>query len=159
MGGLGIKGLLIAVQFLTVISFAPRLFVQEAELTAALSYFPFVGLIIGFLLAGVYWALGGWCQAPVLGVIETMTLAFLTRGLHLDGLADTFDAIGSGRPAEAALLIMKDSQIGALGAVSLILVLLLKSCALAEISRVGLAGDGSCPLPFKVGAKRAGRRF
>ena len=111
---------------------------QEAELTAALSYFPFVGLIIGYGIMGVDWVLRGYYQAPVLGIIETMALAFVTRGLHLDGLVDTFDAIGSGRPAEDALRIMKDSHIGALGAVSLILVLLLKASALSEVSRRGL---------------------
>lgn len=87
---------------------------------------------------GVDRACQGFYPTPVLGVIETMALALVTRGLHLDGLADTFDAMGSGRPAEDALRIMKDSHIGALGAVSLILVLFLKASALSEVSHRGL---------------------
>ena len=69
--------------------------------------------------------------------MDVALLAFLTRGLHLDGLADTSDALGSGAGPEKALSIMKDSHSGALGILVLILVLLLKSSALAVLSGRG----------------------
>ncbi len=48
----------------------------------------------------------------------------MTGGLHLDGLADLGDALGSRRPADQALAIMKDPRIGPLGAAPLVFVLL-----------------------------------
>ncbi|MGB9712589.1 MAG: adenosylcobinamide-GDP ribazoletransferase [Dissulfurimicrobium sp.] len=138
MGGLGIKALLIAIQFLTIIPVAPRLVVKDAELTASLSYFPLVGLMLGCIVLGIDSSLRGICTVQSLGVIDAAALAFLTRGLHLDGLSDTFDALGSGKPAEEALVIMKDSRIGAFGAVSLMFVLLLKASALSTASQKGL---------------------
>ncbi len=64
-------------------------------------------------------------------------LAILTRGLHLDGLADTADAIGSGASGEKALSIMKDSRSGALGVLALTSALVLKSAAAASLSEAG----------------------
>ena len=61
-------------------------------------------------------------------------LAFLTRGLHLDGVADTFDAVGSGMPGDRALEIMRDSNNGALGLLVMVLVLMLKAAALVQLS-------------------------
>jgi adenosylcobinamide-GDP ribazoletransferase len=58
--------------------------------------------------------------------------AVLTRGLHLDGLADTADGLGSGKPAEDALRIMKQSDIGPFGVITLVLVLLAQVAALAQ---------------------------
>jgi adenosylcobinamide-GDP ribazoletransferase len=138
VGGLGIKALLIAIQFLTIVSLAPRLAIKDADMTRSFSCFPVVGAMLGGAIFGVDLVFRGLFPAPLMGVIEVATLAFLTRGLHLDGLADTFDALGSGRPAEDALLVMKDSNIGALGAVSLILILSLKASAFSAVSQKGL---------------------
>ncbi|NEC37257.1 adenosylcobinamide-GDP ribazoletransferase, partial [Streptomyces rubrogriseus] len=63
--------------------------------------------------------------------------AVLTRGLHLDGLADTADGLGSGKPAEDALRIMKQSDIGPFGVLTLLFTLLAQVAALAQ------AYDGS----------------
>jgi adenosylcobinamide-GDP ribazoletransferase len=60
--------------------------------------------------------------------------ALLTRGLHLDGLADTIDALGSYRPAEAALAIMRRPDIGPFGVVALVLTLLAQSASLAGLA-------------------------
>ncbi|MYV44817.1 adenosylcobinamide-GDP ribazoletransferase, partial [Streptomyces sp. SID2888] len=70
---------------------------------------------------------------PLLAAVcATAVPAVLTRGLHLDGLADTADGLGSGKPAAQALRIMKQSDIGPFGVITLVLVLLAQVAALAH---------------------------
>ncbi|MFJ2212453.1 adenosylcobinamide-GDP ribazoletransferase [Streptomyces sp. NPDC101062] len=79
----------------------------------------------GLLLAGA---------SPLLaGVAAVAVPAVLTRGLHLDGLADTADGLGSARPAEDALRIMKRSDIGPFGVITLLLALFAQVAAVAEL--------------------------
>ena len=66
-------------------------------------------------------------------------IAALTGGLHLDGLADTADGLGSRRPADAALEIMRRPDIGPMGVGALVLVLLVQVAAVAAIPRAPLA--------------------
>jgi len=66
-------------------------------------------------------------------------IAVLTGGLHLDGLADTADGLGSRRPAAAALDIMRRSDIGPMGVGALVLALLVQAAALAAVPRPSLA--------------------
>ncbi|MCT9930068.1 adenosylcobinamide-GDP ribazoletransferase [Planotetraspora sp. A-T 1434] len=93
---------------------------------------PFVGVILGLVpaavLVTVHWLSGSALLAAVLAV---GTLAWLTRGLHLDGLADLADGLGSGKPATAALDIMKRSDIGPFGVVTLVFTLLSQIAALS----------------------------
>ncbi|MFG2993864.1 adenosylcobinamide-GDP ribazoletransferase [Streptomyces sp. NPDC048257] len=95
---------------------------------------PLAGLVVGLLAAvpGVLLLLLG--GGPLLAATLTVAVpAALTRGLHLDGLADTADGLGSSKPADEALRIMKQSDIGPFGVVTLVLVLLVQVAALAEI--------------------------
>ncbi|MFJ8469131.1 adenosylcobinamide-GDP ribazoletransferase [Streptomyces swartbergensis] len=80
------------------------------------------GLVLLFLGAG----------GPLAAVATVAVPAALTRGLHLDGLADTADGLGSGKPAEDALRIMKQSDIGPFGVIALALALLAQVAALAQ---------------------------
>ncbi|WP_405017062.1 adenosylcobinamide-GDP ribazoletransferase [Kitasatospora sp. NBC_00070] len=92
---------------------------------------PLVGLVLGAVAAGAG-ALLAWRGGPLLGAVTAVAvLAGLTRGLHLDGLADVADGLGSGKPAEDALRIMKQSDIGPFGVLTLLLVLLAQIAALA----------------------------
>lgn len=92
---------------------------------------PLVGLVLGALAAGAG-ALAAWHGGGLLGAVAAVSvLAGLTRGLHLDGLADVADGLGSGKPAEDALRIMKQSDIGPFGVLTLVLVLLAQVAALA----------------------------
>ncbi len=92
---------------------------------------PLVGVVLG-ALAGALGAVAAWRGAPLLAaVLAVATLAALTRGLHLDGLADVADGLGSGKPAEDALRIMKQSDIGPFGVLTLLLVMLTQIAALA----------------------------
>ena len=62
-------------------------------------------------------------------------MAILTRGLHLDGLCDVADAIGSGAPRERALEILKDSRTGAMGVLAVSCQMILKAGSLAIITK------------------------
>jgi adenosylcobinamide-GDP ribazoletransferase len=94
---------------------------------------PAAGLVVGAAAA----ALGGLLlflgAGPLLAAVAGVAVpAVLTRGLHLDGLADTADGLGSGKPAEDALRIMKQSDIGPFGVITLVLVLFAQVAALTE---------------------------
>lgn len=92
---------------------------------------PVVGLVLGGIAAGAG-ALTAWRAGAAAGAVAAVAaLAALTRGLHLDGLADVADGLGSGRPAEDALRIMKQSDIGPFGVLVLVLVLLAQITLLA----------------------------
>ncbi|MET9731555.1 adenosylcobinamide-GDP ribazoletransferase [Streptomyces sp. NPDC006458] len=95
---------------------------------------PVVGAVLGLGagLAGLVLLLLG--AGPLLAAVASVAVpAVLTRGLHLDGVADTADGLGSGRPAEDALRIMKQSDIGPFGVLTLVFVLLAQVAALAEV--------------------------
>jgi adenosylcobinamide-GDP ribazoletransferase len=99
---------------------------------------PVAGLVVGALAAAAGVALLLLGAGPLLAAVASAAVpAVLTRGLHLDGLADTADGLGSGKPAEDALRIMKQSDIGPFGVITLVFVLLAQVAALAE------AYDGS----------------
>ncbi|MFF7605381.1 adenosylcobinamide-GDP ribazoletransferase [Streptomyces parvulus] len=99
---------------------------------------PLAGLAIGAAAAGTGLLLLFLGAGSLLAAVATTAVpAVLTRGLHLDGLADTADGLGSGKPAEDALRIMKQSDIGPFGVLALLFTLLAQVAALAQ------AYDGS----------------
>jgi adenosylcobinamide-GDP ribazoletransferase len=95
---------------------------------------PVAGLAVGLLAAlaaTVFFALGA---APTLtAVVAVAVPAVLTRGLHLDGLADVADGLGSGKPAREALAVMKQSDIGPFAVITLLFVLLGQVAAVKEL--------------------------
>ncbi|MFJ5259253.1 adenosylcobinamide-GDP ribazoletransferase [Streptomyces sp. NPDC088387] len=94
---------------------------------------PLVGLVVGGCAAGVGLLLLFLGAGSLLAAVASVAVpAVLTRGLHLDGLADTADGLGSGKPAEDALRIMKQSDIGPFGVLTLVFVLLAQVAALAR---------------------------
>jgi adenosylcobinamide-GDP ribazoletransferase len=119
---------------------------------------PLVGLVLAAVVAAVLWLLGGGSVrprptylvvneelangfdgsglAPLLGAAVVLALlALLTRGIHLDGLADTADGLGSGRDPEGALAVMRRGDVGPFGMATLLLVLLLQLAALDTLLR------------------------
>jgi adenosylcobinamide-GDP ribazoletransferase len=95
---------------------------------------PVVGVVVGLCSAGLGLLLLFLGAGPLLAAVATVAVpAVLTRGLHLDGLADTADGLGSGKPAEDALRIMKQSDIGPFGVLTLVFVLLAQVAALAQL--------------------------
>ena len=90
----------------------------------AMACAPLVGAGIGVVAAVVGWAARTYTDSIILAAVAAVaTYAVVTRALHLDGLADVADGLGSAKPREQALEIMKRSDIGPFGVVTLILVL------------------------------------
>lgn len=95
---------------------------------------PLVGVVLGCGAAFVALMLLFLGAAPLLAAVAAAAVpAVLTRGLHLDGLADIADGLGSGKPAEDALRIMKQSDIGPFGVVTLVFVLFAQVAALSQL--------------------------
>ncbi|OIJ97078.1 adenosylcobinamide-GDP ribazoletransferase [Streptomyces colonosanans] len=94
---------------------------------------PLAGAVVGGLAALLGTALLLLGAGRLLAAVASVAVpAVLTRGLHLDGIADTADGLGSGKPAEEALRIMKRSDIGPFGVITLLFVLLAQVAALAQ---------------------------
>lgn len=125
---------LLALSFLTVIpAYGDRL-ASDREMAGSLAYYPLVGFLMGGLLAAMAYSL----QRLSLGIGGTALLLvawiILTVGLHLDGLMDTADGLFSGRERERKLEIMRDSRVGAMGAIALAALLILKISFLSVLS-------------------------
>jgi adenosylcobinamide-GDP ribazoletransferase len=126
---------------------------------AAMAWAPAIGLVLGAAGAAVLVGADRLLRAgPLLAAaLAVATLALLTRGLHLDGLADLADGLGSGKPATAALKIMKRSDIGPFGVATLVLTLLVQVAALAQAQARGGAGAAGHGPAALVAATVAGR--
>ena len=127
------RSLITAFGFLSRIP-VPFVQVDNRVLGGALAYFPVVGVVLGAVLFGVSQTAARFSSPLVTAFIITVVWAWITGGLHLDGLADTFDGLGGGRGDRTrALSIMRDSRIGTHGAVALILVLVGKVILTASL--------------------------
>jgi adenosylcobinamide-GDP ribazoletransferase len=95
-------------------------------------------------------------SGPLLAAVASAAVpAVLTRGLHLDGLADTADGLGSGKPAEDALRIMKQSDIGPFGVITLLFVLLAQIAVLHQLYGQGWAHGAMAAVVAGVTARLA----
>jgi adenosylcobinamide-GDP ribazoletransferase len=101
---------------------------------SAMAWAPAVGLLLGVLAAAVLLAVDHPLGAGPLTAagVAVAALAVLSRGLHLDGLADLADGLGSGKPGPAAVDVMRRSDIGPFGVVTLVLTLLIQVAALSH---------------------------
>ncbi|SHL87269.1 adenosylcobinamide-GDP ribazoletransferase [Actinacidiphila paucisporea] len=117
---------------------------------------PLVGAVIGLAAAvcgGLLVALGA---GPLLAAAGAVAVpAALTRGLHLDGLADTADGLGSGKEADDALRIMRQSDIGPFGVVVLVFALLFQTASVAACYGHGWRYGGAAALIAAVSARAA----
>ena len=135
---------LLAVQFFTRIPITGRLAdwvgFSPAMLRASAGHFPSVGWLVGAVAAVVYGVLAvllpDTTVTPlVAAVLSTVATVLLTGGFHEDGLADVADGLGGSYDRDRALEIMKDSRVGAFGAMALCLALL------AKVALVALLGS------------------
>ena len=143
---------LLAIQFFTRIpvrgALADWVGYSPAMLRASAAHFPGIGWLVGALAAGVYLLLLALLPATVFSPLVAATLstvasALLTGAFHEDGLADVADGLGGSADKERALEIMKDSRLGAYGALALVLAL---ACKLALLALLGSL-DEATPEP------------
>ena len=128
---------LVAVQALTRLP-VPAPYKPDA-LRRAVRYFPLVGIGVGLVAMGVFaLARAGLPGLAAAGLSLGATL-LLTGALHEDGLADCADGLFGGRTREDALRIMRDSRIGAFGALALVVVMGVKRAAVGALSGAGWA--------------------
>lgn len=124
---------LIAMQFLTIIPLPFDTRCQKEDLARATALFPLAGLTIGVLLVAVDWLIAPFLARPLTDALLIALLVAVTGALHLDGLADVCDGLAARGGRERFLAVMKDSHVGAAGAVAVTLGLLLKWQALLAI--------------------------
>ena len=139
-----------------------------ASSRGVLPWAPLVGLVLGGVAAGAGLA-GARLVSPLTGaVLAVAVLAALTRGLHLDGLADTADGLGPLRGRERALQVMRQGDVGPFGVVTLLLTVLLQVAAAATlldadrgwtalwaaplVARLAMARTGLPGVPMAVGS-------
>lgn len=141
------SGLRLAFSTLTAFPIGPPPQVDRSVAGRAMACAPVVGAALGAAAASAAAGLGWWTSDPLVAATAGIAaLAALTRGLHLDGLADTADGLGSARPAAEALRVMKASDIGPFGVITLLLALLGQVLLLASAwSRHG-AWYGACAI-------------
>ena len=127
------RAVLAAVSFLTVLPVARWTVLDADDVRRAAPLFPLVGAGIGAVMGAVAWWLEARTGPAVAGALAVAAGAALTGALHLDAVADAADGFG-GRTREDSLRIMRDHQVGAYGAVALVLDLLVKAAAVVSLA-------------------------
>lgn len=134
---------------------------RAALLLAPLAVLP-LAVGVGLLGWGVRAGISPWVAAA----LALALLAYGTRAMHLDGLADTVDGLGAGWDRERALEVMRRGDLGPMGAVALLLALLLQAAAMADLFTAGwrggvvvaalvLASRATCALLCAAGSRAA----
>ncbi len=140
-----LRHFLLAIQFFSRIPVTGRLAAwvgfSPAMLRASAAHFPGVGVVVGALVVALTALLLAWLPpspfAPlVAAVLGTVLSVMVTGGFHEDGLADVADGLGGSYDRDRALVIMKDSRVGAFGVLAVVLALLAKISLLALIGSV-----------------------
>ena len=124
-----------AFRFLTVIPLPGTFGSALEDLRGALPFFPIVGIVLGLLSGAAAWVSWQFFPSLVAAVIVTFVLLSFSGALHLDGLADSADGFFSSRERSRVLEIMRDSRIGVMGVIAVLLVVLLKVSVLSGLER------------------------
>ena len=104
----------------------------------AIAATPVVGMLLGAACACLLWLLLAASLDPALaGLIAVTALALLTRGMHIDGLADTVDGLGCYGPPERALEVMRGGGIGPFGVVALIVCIGAQALSFGSLAQSG----------------------
>ncbi|MCB2189574.1 MAG: adenosylcobinamide-GDP ribazoletransferase [Deltaproteobacteria bacterium] len=128
---------LLALQFMTVITLKTELQADEEDFRRARAWFAVAGAILGAFLAAWAWLLGLALPPAVVAALVVAAWALGTRFLHLDGVADTADALGTTAGPERALAIMKDTRVGAFALAAVVLVLITKFALVYSLAEAG----------------------
>ncbi|MEW5757997.1 MAG: adenosylcobinamide-GDP ribazoletransferase [Candidatus Omnitrophota bacterium] len=128
------KEFLLALQFLTIIPIRLKT-ISEKNIVNSLICFPLVGLLIGLILS----CLNNFLNFLHFGTLASavflvISLVIITAGLHLDGLADTSDAMLSRKSKNGMLDVMHDSHVGVMGVLAIVSVILAKIALLFSLN-------------------------
>jgi adenosylcobinamide-GDP ribazoletransferase len=125
----------VAVQFLTRLPVPDLEGFQTSWLSESTRYFPLVGALAGAIGVAVWWLSSMVFPAPVAIGLMMVASLLLTGAFHEDGFADACDGFGGGRTRDAVLATMKDSRVGAYGAIGVAMILGLKWSVLISLPR------------------------
>lgn len=124
-----LQSFVIALQFLTRLPIPVRVEFNTRTVSRSLLFYPLTGIIIGSIVSAAV-----VCMPLDTDIVNSVLLLFIwtiaSGGLHLDGLMDTADGLGSMRSPSRMLEIMKDSRVGAFGVLAAFFILLMKWAAL-----------------------------
>ncbi len=127
----------VAVGFLTVIPTGEARVSPPHEMEMAFSLFPLVGLGMGIDLTILGWLMAKLASTLVAASVLLVFWVVVTGGLHLDGIADSFDALSLGKKSDERLKIMKESTVGTFGVLAVVLLMMLKMAALTTLVQKG----------------------
>lgn len=131
--------LIILTKFMTRIPIPIKVDYDPKKLGKSIKFFPFVGLIIGFILYYTSIILVKFSKNNLINALIVIVIELMVVGIiHIDGLCDTFDGLFSYREKEKMLEIMKDSRIGTNGAIILVLYFIAKILFISEIFSINL---------------------
>jgi len=122
-----------AFRFLTVIPLPFRRQPAPEEFGGSVLYFPVVGLIIGLLMAGLYYVLDYFLPGSLAGAMVITAMVLINGALHADGFIDTCDGLAGNKAPEERQRVMKDSRVGAFGVIGAVLLFMVKFAALNSI--------------------------
>ncbi|NNH72289.1 adenosylcobinamide-GDP ribazoletransferase [Nocardia uniformis] len=132
------NGVRLAVSWLTVLPVRGPETVDRTAGGRAIGWAPVVGLLIGTGAAGMMWLLGAaGATALLAGFVGVAAMALITRGMHVDGLADTMDGLGSYGPPERAREIMKSGGAGPFGVAAVVFAIGIQAVSFAALAEAG----------------------
>ena len=146
-----LRGLRLATQFLTRLPVPGVEDVSAAEFSRSSAWFPFVGLVIGVVVAAILFVCSQ--RSAALGAAAGLVAwVWMTGALHLDGLADLTDALAAAhRDPQKFFPVLADPHVGAFGVVSIVLVLILKVAGLADLPPSALLALALIPAWARLG--------
>lgn len=124
----------VALAFLTRLPLGPAEALPPNGLAAAMRAFPLAGAVVGGMAGLVHWAAYGVLGPVIAALLSVAAAAWLTGGLHEDGLADTADGFGGRGDRRDRLEVMRDSRIGTYGVLALLFSLALRVAALTALA-------------------------
>jgi adenosylcobinamide-GDP ribazoletransferase len=122
----------LAVSFLTILPVRIE-GADESDVAASMAWFPCVGWAMGFFFGIEDRFLASLFSRSTRSALVVLSMVLLTGAVHLDGLADTADALGAGRNRARALEILRDSRVGTFGTIAVFFALALKLVSLANL--------------------------